>query len=318
MAGSCAVRQNVIAIDLGGTKIAAALVDAAGNVLARDKAPSRRGDVQESIAQILGAIGRIAKAASTVDRICIVVPGIYFAENGHAWAPNLWGKDPVPLRRELETRLTQPIVIDSDRAGYVLGEQWLGAARGLKDVVFLGVGTGIGAGILADGKLVRGAGDIAGAAGWLATGLMVHERGKTMGSLESEAAGPAVARSAAQRIAGGERSLVSELCGGKPESITAEIVVEAARRRDPVAVQIVDDTVSRLAMGIANIVSLLNPEMIVLGGGLMQAGDLFLGPIRKAVPKWAQPRAAKQVRIEVTQLGDDAGLLGAARLALLD
>jgi glucokinase len=228
----------------------------------------------------------------------MIVPGIYFAGTGEVWAPNLWGHANVPLRAELERELKISVEIDSDRAGYVTGERWLGAARGLKDVVFLAVGTGIGAGIISGGRLVRGAADISGAVGWFALNREYREVYRELGCWEAEAAGPALAR--------------------RMGASSAEEVVASARKRDAAAKQAVEQSAMYLGMGIANIVSILNPEMIVLGGGLMQAADLFLEPIRRTVAQWAQPVAAKQVRIELTQLGEDAGLLGAARLALGD
>ena len=284
--------MNAIGIDVGGTKIAAALVDEQGRILDKRKFPVDRENTVAQIAAVARELG-----GQRADRIGIVIPGIYYAETGDAWAPNLWGKDRVPLRTEVARELPWPVTIDSDRAAYVLGEQWLGAAKGLNDVVFVGVGTGIGAGIISGGRLIRGAGDIAGAVGWFALNprwVPIYEQ---MGCFEAEAAGSSLGRRA---------------------GTTTEAVVEAARRGDADALRIIDDTVAYLAMGLANIVSLLNPEMIVLGGGLMQAGDLFLDPVRRAVPQWAQPMAARQVRIELTELGEDAGVLGAARLALLE
>jgi len=180
----------------------------------------------------------------------------------------------------------------------VTGEQWLGAACGLTDVTFLAVGTGIGAGIISGGRLIRGAGDIAGAVGWFALDPRTKEIYKRVGCFEAESAGPALARRA----------------GGQ---LTTEAIIERARHGDSAARQIVDETIQYLAMGVANLVSVLNPQMIVLGGGLMQAGDLFLEPVRREMLQWAQPIAAKQVRIELSALGEDAGMLGAARLAFL-
>jgi glucokinase len=204
----------------------------------------------------------------------------------------------VPLRRELERTVGLPVVIDSDRAGYVMGERWLGAARGLDDVVFLSVGTGIGAGIVSGGRLIRGTGDIAGAVGWFALNPKRQAIYREVGCWEAEAAGPGLAR--------------------RLNAASAEEIVAAARLGDTRARQAVEETAVYLGMGLANIVSILNPEMVVLGGGVMQAGDLFLTSMRRAMTEWAQPVAAQQVRIEMTQLGDDAGLLGAARLALGD
>jgi glucokinase len=293
---------RTLGIDLGGTKTTLALVDGAGAVLARSKRPSREAgrplgfDALERWAtETLRSVGlgwRDLEAAG------VIVPGIYDPRTGRAWAPNLWGRDEIALRDALTRVVHVPVAIDSDRSGYVLGEQWLGAARGARDAVFLAVGTGIGAGILADGRVLRGAGGIAGAVGWLAIDPSWQPRYGDVGCFEAEAAGPALAR--------------------RFGAATAEDVIAAARSGDSAALRAVAETVEALAMGVAGLVGVLNPEVIVLGGGVMQARDLLLEPIRAAVTRWAQPFAIRQCRIEPTALGEDAGVLGAARLAQPD
>ncbi len=187
-----------MAVDIGGTKLAVAVVDAAGEIRHRVKIPTAKDSTRKSIDQIVETVRHIVPAAGiSWDQIAaagLAVPGIYFADTGAVWAPNLPGWDHLPLREELESQLRARIVIDSDRAAYVLGEQWLGIAQGLSDVVFLAVGTGIGAGIISGGKLCRGAGDIAGSVGWFALNPEKQERYRQSGCWESEAAGPALAR----------------------------------------------------------------------------------------------------------------------------
>ena len=289
-------------MDVGGTKIAASIVDSSGRAGLKVKISTEQHDTARSIAQVAEIAHRVALESGIswrdISAIGVIVPGIYYTATGQVWAPNLPGWDHIPLRDALAERLPVPVVIDSDRAAYVTGEQWLGAARGLTDVIFLAVGTGIGAGIISGGRLIRGAGDIAGAVGWFALDPRTKEIYKRVGCFESESAGPALAR----RAAGG---------------LTTEAIIERARHGDSAARQIVEQTIQYLAMGVANLVSVLNPQMIVLGGGLMQAGDLFLEPLRREMLQWAQPIAAKQVRIELSALGEDAGMLGAARLAFL-
>jgi glucokinase len=290
---------SVVAVDLGGSKLSSAIVDSSGRMRERRKTAVVRGNVPALIdhiaAGVRDSIGA-APAQKPIRAVGVIVPGIYFAGTGNVWLPNLWGNEQIPLRRELEGVLKLPVVIDSDRAGYVLGEHWLGVARGSNNVVFVAVGTGIGAGILMDGRLIRGAEDIAGAVGWLALNRGYRPIYEQVGCFEAEAAGPGLARR------GNARS--------------AEDVIAAARAGEAAAQAAVDETAEYLGMGIANIISLLNPEMVVLGGGLMQAADVFMPKIKQVVRKWAQPIAAEQARIEVTALGEDAGLLGAARLAL--
>lgn len=289
-----------IAVDLGGTKLSAAAVDADGRMLYRDKIFVSRANVTTCAAEIAQLVqritGELALSPQAIAGIGVIIPGIYSAETGMGWAPNLWGHDEVPLRAELERVLNARIAIDSDRVGYVMGESWLGAARGLNDVVFLSVGTGIGAGILSGGHILRGAAGIAGAVGWFSLTPEWEEIYRQVGCWEAECAGPALAR--------------------RGHKGTAEEVVAEARRCDAEALRAIHRAGEYLGSGVANIVSILNPRMIVLGGGLMQAGDLFLESVKQGVARWAQPVAARQVDIELTRLGEDAGLFGAARLVL--
>ena len=281
--------KSVLAVDFGGTKTSLARVDHEGVVRERLKVPAARALI-ESVEPVAGWAGDVAAVG-------VVVPGIYTPANGRAWCPNLWGPDEVPLLAALRERIGAPIVIDNDRSGYVLGEAWLGAARGMRDAVFVAIGTGIGVGILTGGRVLQGAHGIAGAAGWFALDPAWNDAYGATGCWEAESAGPAIARRAG--------------------AADATLVVQAARAGDSRALDALDRAARYCAMGIANLVSLLNPEAVVLGGGGGHgAGDLLLDPIRAGVRRWAQPMAAARCRIELTQLGDDAGLLGAARLAL--
>ena len=282
---------QVLAVDLGGTKTASALVDSGGVLSGKKKEPAERS-LEGTVRQIVAAAERTRPGA-----IGIVVPGIYDPGDGTAWAPNLWGRDHVPLRAMLAGRLAVPVTIDSDRAGYVAGEQWMGVARALRDVVFVAGGTGIGVGILSGGQVVSGAHGIAGAAGWFALDPRWRSEYGETGCWEAESAGPAIAKRAGFE--------------------TAEAAVAAARAGDERARAALEQAAGYLAMGIANLISVLDPEMVVLGGGLMQAADLLLDRIRAEVPRWAQPVAAKKAAIELTTLGEDAALLGAARLAFM-
>lgn len=285
--------RSVLAVDFGGTKTAIARVDERGGVHERRRLPAGR-TLEESVAQLAGAA---RDRTRDCDAVGVVVPGIYNPGTGLAWCPNLWGPDEVPLRRALHDCLPVPAFVDSDRAGYVLGEAWLGAARGLRHVVFVAIGTGIGVGLLADGLVVRGAGGIAGAAGWFALSPDWREPYARVGCWETEAAGPGVARAAG--VADGAA------------------VVAAARSGDRAALEALDRAARFTGLGIANLISAFNPEAVVLGGGfLLGAADLVIDTIRAEVSRWAQPIAAARCRIDLTQLADEAGLFGAARLAL--
>jgi glucokinase len=277
--------RTVLAVDLGGTKTAVARVDADGTMHDRATFPAVRS--------VEASAGQIASVCAGVDAVGIVVPGIFTPDNGRAVVQQVLGTGP----HGAASAAPLPVVIDSDRAGYVLGESWLGAGRGHRHVVFVAIGTGIGVGILADGRLVRGAGGVAGAAGWFALDPRWTPRYAEVGCWEAEAAGPAIAAA----------------CG----TSDAQSAVAAARRGDSSARDALERAARYTGMGVANLVSVLDPEVVILGGGLMTgASDLLLESIRAEVRRWAQPIAASRCRLELSALGGSAGVLGAARLAL--
>ncbi|HSD26649.1 MAG TPA: ROK family protein [Vicinamibacteria bacterium] len=299
MTGAAAAR-TVLAVDLGGTKTACALVREDGTVLVEAKEKAARGGASATAAQVADMAGKglasLGLGRASLAGAGVIVPGIYDPTTGRAWAPNLWGDAHVPLAEELSRLVSMPVHVDSDRVGYVLGERWCGVACGLDDVVFLAVGTGIGAGLVCGGRVVRGARGIAGAVGWFALRDGLRDEYARMGCFEAEAAGPALAR--------------------KAGFATAEEAVAAARGGHEAARRAVADVGAWLARGVANLISAFDPDMVVLGGGLMQAGDLFLPLVREGLRPWAQPLSAPRTRIELSSLGERAGLLGAARLAL--
>lgn len=280
---------NVLAVDFGGTKTAIAHVDLDGTV--------RDARTLPAAYRLDDSVDQVVEHLAGAPAVGIIVPGIYNPESGHAWCPNLWGADEVPLRAALQEKLSVPVFIDSDRSGYVLGESWLGAARGLSHVVFVSIGTGIGVGILSHGRVLTGAGGIAGAAGWFALDPEWRDAYAQTGCWEAESAGPGVARRAGLK--------------------DGHQVVLAARAGDLDALAALERAADYTAMGIANLISILNPEAVVLGGGfLLGVADLVLDRIKAGITRWAQPIAASRCRIELSQLGERAGVLGAARLAL--
>jgi glucokinase len=310
------------AVDVGGTKIASALFTRDGEPRAKEKIPIDKSGGDAAAAQVGERIAILSEAARAsggrLQAVGICVPGIAYSATGRVWAPNIPGWDQYPLLDRIGGHrhpVSIPIVLESDRSAYVVGEAWRGAAAGSSDAVFLAVGTGIGAGIISGGRILHGHEDIAGAVGWFALDPDFKPAYASMGSFEAEASGNSVARQAREQLAKGRASGMLDLAGGVVESVTAEIVAEAARRKDPLALEVVAGVVTYLAMGVANIVSVLNPEVVVVGGGLFQAADVFLEPVRREFKRWAQPLAARSVRIELSTLGADAGLYGCAKLA---
>jgi len=313
------------AVDVGGTKIASALFTREGDISAGEKVAIDKAGGDAAAAQVRDEIAKLDEAArrdgGRLAAVGICVPGIAYSASGRVWAPNIPGWDQYPLLDKIRGHVpkgrvpTVPIVLESDRSAYVAGEAWRGAASGARDAVFLAVGTGIGAGIISGGQILHGHEDIAGAVGWFGLDPDFKPEYAAMGSFEAEASGNSLARKARERLEQGSPSAMLDLAGGDIAAVTAETVAEAARARDPLALEVVANAVTYLAMGVANIVSLLNPEVVVLGGGLFQAADVFLEPVRREFTRWAQPLAARSVRIEPSKLGEDAGLYGCGRLA---
>jgi glucokinase len=230
------------------------------------------------------------------------------------WAPNIPGWENYPLQAELESALadkTLRVTIDSDRACCILGETWRGAARGCRNAIFLAVGTGIGAGILVDGKILRGAGDSAGAIGWLALERPFRRKYVQCGCFEYYASGEGLVKVANELGAARRTGALS-----RPRFRTARDVFAAYERSDRVARNTVGQAIEFWGMAVANLVSLFNPEKIIFGGGVFGPAKEFLGDIHDEARKWAQPIAIRQVKLVASRLGPDAGLYGAGALAL--
>jgi glucokinase len=304
----------VAGLDLGGTKLAAAAFSDDGEVLHRESIPlaGRRG------AEV-GSLIRERLEQLSADHGCeaagVCVPGLYRAARGTVWAPNIPGWDDYPLRDELRSSLgaTQRVTIDSDRAAYILGEVWRGAARGANNAIFLAVGTGIGAGILSGGKVIRGHGDVAGAIGWLALDKPFMPRYTQHGCFEDQASGPGLAR-VARDLMDAHSEYSGELRLKK--DLDASDIFSAHDTGDPIASKVIDNAIELWGMASANLVSLFNPEMIVFGGGVFGPAAKFLDRIFAEARRWAQPIAIEQVKFVASELGSDAGLFGAGRLAM--
>jgi glucokinase len=205
-----------------------------------------------------------------------------------------------------------PVVVESDRNAAVLGETWRGAARGKSDAIVLMLGTGIGAGILSGGRLVRGAHELSGCAGWMVVTDAGDPAAKNVGQLEWLTAGPGITRAAREQLARGRGGLLEEI---PADALNAYEVAEAARRGDVVAIEVFLEAGRLFGHGVANLVSLFDPEVVVIGGGLAKAADLFLDALKKGMLERAQPLAAKMVNVVVSELGGEANLIGVGKMA---
>jgi glucokinase len=305
---------HVLAVDLGGTKCTAAVIDRKGKIISRRTLPVDVSYSSGPVSQIIQLAKDLAGGKRPKDAysaVAVAVPGLA-RRNGTVWAPNLPGWENMPLAKRLSRSLGIPVSVESDRNASVLGESWLGAARGKSDALVLMIGTGIGAGILSGGHILRGAHELSGCAGWLTVTREQVDAAGSHGELESLVAGPAIASSARRRLRSGEVSSLAELDSSK---ITARDVASAARHGDQLAMDIFNQAGRLLGFAVANLVSLLDPEVIILGGGMAAVADLYLKPLRQAMLERAQPLAAKKVNVVVSRISDTANLLGCARLA---
>ncbi len=299
----------VLGIDLGGTKIAGGVFDTGTMISPKSVLYIEKREGEEVGELILELISQLLEWTDgnglAVSGAGIAVPGIYHSLAGTVWAPNISGWEDYPLRQELCDELAPrqiDISIDSDRSCYILGETWRGAAEGCKNAIFLAVGTGIGAGIMVDGRLIRGANNIAGAVGWLALTDPWLPEYEDCGCFEYHASGTGIARRA------------REVMEGDP---AASDVFKAYNAGDPDATEIIRLAVRFWGKACANLVSLFNPEKIIFGGGVFGPGAQLLDEIYKEAGKWAQPMSIGQAEFVTSQLEQDAGIYGAAKLALM-
>ncbi len=312
----------VIALDLGGTKVSGALLDDRGEVVARlmrlleGRSHGAAGELVAAVASELA--GKAAEDASGELLMGVCVPGIAWSEKGTVWAPNIAGWDNFPLRdflvRAFPQRRTE-VFLASDRTCHMLGEVWKGNARGCSDVVYMAIGTGIGVGILSGGRILHGSGDIAGAAGWMAVESSWKAGYRRCGCLEYYASGSGMAARAGDMLRD-HPSMESRLRNIPAGSITARDLFSALETEDSVASAVVADAVRYWGMAAANLVSLLNPQKIIWGGGVFGPALRLLDQIRKEASRWAQPLAFEDVTFEPSVLQEDAGLAGAGFLAL--
>lgn len=310
----------LLGIDLGGTKLAIAVFRNDGELLQKDTVALEKrtgSDVGLLITdQIRKFILRGKSDGNRITSIGISVPGISHQDKGTVWLPNITGWDDYPLLNEVRAVCGElPVTIDSDRACYMLGELWKGNAVGCRDAIFLSVGTGIGAGILVNGEILRGSHDIAGCIGWMALQRPYSEQYRNCGCFEYYASGEGIAKVAKSDLSDNE-DYEGMLRSTGMDSLTSQDVFAAYEKGDPIAVSVINQCVDFWGMAVANLVSLFNPEKIIFGGGVFGPALSLLPAIYEEALKWAQPVGITQVTLIGSGLKGDAGVYGAGFLAL--
>ena len=309
-----------IGVDLGGTNIAVGLVDEEGRIVATGSRPTKpeRGyeAVAKDIAEIaLELINRTNTDIKEIKSMGIGVPGVADSEKGIVIrAVNLfWTK--VPLAKEIRKYIDLPIYMDNDANVAALAEAVFGAGRGSKSSVTITLGTGVGAGFVLDGKIYKGAHHFAPEIGHIVIGNNgVRCNCGKVGCLETYASATALIREGKKAAKKDPNSLILKFANGDIENITAKNVIDAAKQYDEEAIKIFNDYVKYLAIGIVNVINMLDPEVIILGGGVANAGDFLIKPLKKEVAENILFKDLPYADIRKAELGNDAGIIGAAIL----
>ncbi|MBQ9324133.1 MAG: ROK family protein [Clostridia bacterium] len=310
-----------IGIDIGGTGIQMGVVDDAGHILTRS-AVTTRTDIpfSEQIAVMANCCKDMLKEGNysllDVASIGAGVPGVGDAKTGEVVLCTNLGWHHVPFREEFRKHLDKPIFVDNDANVAALAESVAGVSAGTFSSVFITLGTGVGSGIILGGRIWSGA---HGAGGELGHAILELDGEPCScgnhGCLERYCSATAIIRMAREQIGRHPESAIMQACQGDPAKINAKIIIDAARDADPLAVKVFRRYVSCLGQAIANVCNILDPEVIVLGGGVSKAGAFLLDAVREEYVKYILFKDLEHARVELARLGPDAGIIGAAMLS---
>jgi len=310
------VDRMVIGVDLGGTNTRTALVGRDGDVLDKQSEETRAAEGHEKvIAKLIRNIERqranAGRHGREVSAVGVGAPGVIHEQTGVVVkSPNFPDWNNLPLKKTLEGSLNLPVFIENDANAAALGEQWRGAAKDIRSMIFLTLGTGVGGGIVLDGKIWHGADGMAGEVGHMT--IVPHGRtcgcGNT-GCLEMYASSRGIVMTF-REIAVDQR-----LGTDGRQDISSAQVYQAAREGDTKARRAMQEMGRSLGIGIANLINIFNPEMVVIGGRVKEAWDLFIDATREEIRKRAFEYPAERTKIVPSVLGDDAGMVGAAAVA---
>lgn len=308
-----------VGIDLGGTNIAVGVVSEAGSILAHAGAKTLAGRPYQAIIRDMAELVKraVAKARLTLDDVKSVgigIPGVADSDGVVFNCTNLgWAN--VPLRAEMQQYIRKPIFIDNDANAAALAESVAGASAGRKSSILLTLGTGVGGGIVMDGKPWTGAHGRAGEIGHM---ILVPDGvpctcGKS-GCVERYCSGTALIREARQACRNFPETSILQKAGGNIEKINAKLVIDAAKEGDAPALRVFNSFARYLAMTINNLIWAFDPEIVVLGGGLSYAGNFLLDAVRPLIPRHQMGAPLPIAPIVLARLGNEAGVIGAAML----
>src|SRR5467141_1701181 len=310
----------VVGVDIGGTKVAAGLVDANGEILARNRTPMLTvGAPSNGLAAVSTAIRGLfsdALSQNQIEAIGICAPGPLNPHTGVIInPPNLTIWHNYPLAKEIRRLYNVHVRVDNDANAAALAEAKWGAGRGYPNIFYATIGTGIGTGIIFDGRIYHGRTGAAAEGGHIG----IDSNGPTCncgkrGCIETLAAGPAIGRRGGQKLSKYPKSLLGELASGNADAVTSEMVAKAHAARDPAAGEVIRETLDLLAYWLGNIIDLLEPEVIVIGGGVSTMLAPFLNEIRERWQGACLNPAPMEIPLVLARYGEDAGIAGAAAL----
>ena len=307
-----------VGVDLGGTNITIALVDMKGKIKNKVKISTQIDKNPNFVMKtIIENIKLIIKDIPLKQIIGIGVGAagqIDHARGIIQFSPNLHWRN-VPIVREIKKKINLPVSLDNDANVACFGEFLFGAGRGAKHIICVTLGTGVGGGIIIDGKIYRGANGSAGEIGH----ITVHANGRKCncgnhGCMEAYVGAPHIKERAIEKIKSGRHSIVVKLVNGSLAKITPKILEEAALYKDRLALEIWEETGRYLGIGIASLINIFNPEKIVIGGGVANAGKFIFDPLCRTIQERALPIASQDTKVVRAKLGEEAGVIGAAML----
>jgi len=317
------MNEVVVGIDLGGTNAKTAVITKDREVLGKESRPTNAQAGPDAVMDVMrdgveAVLTDAGVSKSDVLAVCVASPGPLNWQTGIVFElPNLPGWRNVPLAESMQKRLDLPCFLDNDANVACYGEYWLGAGQGCETMAVLTLGTGVGGGIVLFGQLLRG---IDGTAAELGH-LKVLRDGRPCGCggtgcLEAYASVTGMVRTAVEAVETGKDTLLTELCGKDLTKLTGKMISDAAEQEDEVAKHVMHETGVWIGLGCASLINMLNPEKIVLCGGMIAAGDALFGPVRATAKEQSFDVPADRCQIVPAGLGGDAGVIGAAGCAL--
>jgi len=312
-----------IGVDVGGTKVAAGLVNSAGVITHQTRVPMVATDAAAGLRAVIAAIDTVRAAADLDQELAGVISGIGICAPGPldprtgvvVNPPNLPGWRNFPLSAEITKAYHLPVRVDNDGNAAALAEALWGAGRGYRNIFYATIGTGIGTGIVFDGRIYHGRTGAAAEGGH----VTIDYRGPRckcgkLGCIEILASGTAIARRASEKIAAGSRSAILDEAGGQLEKITGEMVGRAYLAGDPLAKELLEETAMFLTVWLGTIVDLLEPDVMIVGGGVAAMLQPFFGEIHDQLPKWCVNSHSQEIPLVSAHYGADAGIAGGAAL----